>query len=648
MLENTLKGWHGAFSRLGKYSAEKYNVVLKKDKILNSSNQTNTKEIIRNFLHRNKYTNIYNDKDGLNLSNYSTNKELDAIEDKNDIFKTEKEANAKNNTAKKGNNSANNIQRSCYSACHRANPANYKYHNLHMKQGIKKKIYVEPTCTKYNPKKSFILKRVIVGPSWKTKQGRNMEIQYDMNDNRSRTTYMKHSEPLDTVVGKSFINMSKQTMRGNNCLIKDVRLTTTKKFNGVRLQKQKRPLSSSGSFSFRSFTHTRNKSINKRKRMQQYSFSNMLSASSRVTQKGKRIQSARPISVNTNHTSRPLTSTYRNTNSGKNILLSGFDYESEITEIGNINGNNKYSKLLIDTSFSSSSSEHNDSYEKYKQAYHKQFKKSKHNKHKFHYLHTSATSNNIHLKHKMKYNRTHSYTLKKQIKAPDFDLAISREYIDGLTNNKKHLIPFSLPNYKQVRERPIMMVVYDQKKHSHKKPKEIKGIEPSLFYDPHKMLDKVNNHHPIITPNFNMMSSRPDDDNPLPSYMKKYFYRANVHSITDQSLRMNNYSEGKFLSNCTSFWPKKSYNKIINLNLLNSKQFVEYALGEKTRKEMEKSNNYMAKSMKFYKKNYEELMKEGLLSKFDNVTYKTIKKDGGVGKKEMEKFLEEMNKEGNK
>jgi hypothetical protein len=133
------------------------------------------------------------------------------------------------------------------------------------------------------------------------------------------------------------------------------------------------------------------------------------------------------------------------------------------------------------------------------------------------------------------------------------------------------------------------------------------------------------------------MSGRPSDKNPLPSYMKKNYTREAVYSITDQSLKMNNYAEGKFRSNFTSFWPKKSFNKIVNLNLLNSDTFLSNILGDKNK--IQKENNYIAKSMRFYKKNYEDLMKEGMLNRFDNVTYKTIKKENKIDPKELEKFL---------
>ena len=50
--------------------------------------------------------------------------------------------------------------------------------------------------------------------------------------------------------------------------------------------------------------------------------------------------------------------------------------------------------------------------------------------------------------------------------------------------------------------------------------------------------------------------------------------------------------------------------------------------------------------MKFYNKNYEELLKDELLSRFDNVTYKTIERNKSVDMKEMEKYLLKSIEEG--
>lgn len=64
---------------------------------------------------------------------------------------------------------------------------------------------------------------------------------------------------------------------------------------------------------------------------------------------------------------------------------------------------------------------------------------------------------------------------------------------------------------------------------------------------------------------------------------------------------MNNFSEGKFGETFTSFWPKKSYNKIINLNLLNSTKFKDnIGLKGDIQAKSNDINDYIQKSMKFY------------------------------------------------
>ena len=71
-----------------------------------------------------------------------------------------------------------------------------------------------------------------------------------------------------------------------------------------------------------------------------------------------------------------------------------------------------------------------------------------------------------------------------------------------------------------------MMVKYDQKTHkknSDNRPKTSDYYE-NINYDPHKVLDKINNFKKTVSPNFDMMTSRPNDSDPLPSYMKVNFF----------------------------------------------------------------------------------------------------------------------------
>lgn len=149
----------------------------------------------------------------------------------------------------------------------------------------------------------------------------------------------------------------------------------------------------------------------------------------------------------------------------------------------------------------------------------------------------------------------------------------------------------------------------------------------SSHYDPDKILEKVNNHRKPQTPNFDLMTSRPKDDGVLPSYMKNIFTRQSSNIITDKTLKMNNFANAEFAKTTDSFWPKKSHNKIINLNLLNSEKFIENLVNKKNEKPEQNSlTQYVDKSLKFYNKNFEDLLKESMLTKFDGVTYKSIKR----------------------
>jgi hypothetical protein len=66
---------------------------------------------------------------------------------------------------------------------------------------------------------------------------------------------------------------------------------------------------------------------------------------------------------------------------------------------------------------------------------------------------------------------------------------------------------------------------------------------------------------------------------------------------------MNNYSDGEFANTKSSFFPKKSYNKIINMNLINSKAFMRYNINEIDKEEENKKNlmsDFIKRSMRFY------------------------------------------------
>jgi hypothetical protein len=68
---------------------------------------------------------------------------------------------------------------------------------------------------------------------------------------------------------------------------------------------------------------------------------------------------------------------------------------------------------------------------------------------------------------------------------------------------------------------------------------------------------------------------------------------------------MNNFSDSKFSTVSSSFWPKKTFNRIIELNLLNSNKFKESVGLKEKNINLEggnEINDYIEKSMKFYSK----------------------------------------------
>ena len=72
---------------------------------------------------------------------------------------------------------------------------------------------------------------------------------------------------------------------------------------------------------------------------------------------------------------------------------------------------------------------------------------------------------------------------KEHIKGPEFDKIIPREYYDNLADNGISLIPFSINNYKQVRERPLTVVVYKRKPYFKRRVNQFKGMDIDQYLE---------------------------------------------------------------------------------------------------------------------------------------------------------------------
>ena len=201
----------------------------------------------------------------------------------------------------------------------------------------------------------------------------------------------------------------------------------------------------------------------------------------------------------------------------------------------------------------------------------------------------------------------------------DFSKSLSREQYDNLFKNIE-ISPFSMPNYSQVEPRCLTMVSYTPKIKKQIK-KKLEGIDNTIFYNPDKVINKVNNHKEVSVPNFKIMVSRPDDHGPLPSYMINKFDRASLETMTQKGLKMNGYANVGFKTYTSSFYPKKSFNKIINYNLLNSDKFVDSNLDGLTEKI--KNNKNLTKLIEYYVGDNEEDLSNNY-TKFDAITFRTI------------------------
>lgn len=263
-----------------------------------------------------------------------------------------------------------------------------------------------------------------------------------------------------------------------------------------------------------------------------------------------------------------------------------------------------------------------------------------------HYKNTNTNNTSYHNKSvitssspQLKQKRQQQQHNKALNAAPDFKSMISREERERVKGYKPFPVPLIKPNYSSVRERSLTMAIYDKpKNHQKRNLRPFQGIDPAMYFDPDKVIDKVNNHVNPVPPNFAAMTSRPNDNGPLPPWMLHMINRNVPYCITDHSLKMNNYKNGKMIAASTSFFPKKSFNRLVNLNLLKGEKYSNTKsvdMDENTLKQKELLQN----NTKFYSSNFNDLIQGGSLGKFDNVTLKSIKREHRKNCADLEKYL---------
>ena len=634
MILEAEKDWFENYSKAGKISM-KYNKLL--SNVISNLKANTRKRKVKSCLEISAFESLENKEKNNNINNAF-------FDDGIDIFKKSEENENNNNN---NNNKNSNIIYNNKKILSIKDRQKYKYHDEHMnnikndsisKSKIKEENII-PSCTKYNPNYNSILKVPKSIPSWEKQSGRKLQKKPNSCDK----FYLEHNDIIDTMAGTAFIDMSKQPLKLNSgfqdlnnnnlenkldSLIGNFEYNKINYYNNNDSQRSytvltkeiTKPSSRVSSQPNRNGKIIKNKHFKKYNNNKNIGNSRAISASLMNKKIMKRISEGKN---NNNEISKDIMNISDNSNIKEdNIddckndnIISNYDINNSINikkYFNNFNQANNSRKIknqnlnnLNNSDQSSNSQEFFDSY------YIQRMKKIK-----------SKNKNNSNQAKRKNYSMS---LLKNKIKAPDFKKSLSREDLESIKNGHITFIPYIVPNDKYIRERPIMMVSYNLNKNKHKinktKSSHLKGINYTCYFDANKALENINNHTRINAPNFNLMSSRPIDDDPLPSYMKKIVGKNLDNGVSEFSLNMNNYKNRGFSSLKSSFFPKQSYNKIINMSLLKSKIYLENIFGEYEKK-LKRKNKMLDKVVRICKQNYKHLIKERELNKFDHVTMK--------------------------
>ena len=182
------------------------------------------------------------------------------------------------------------------------------------------------------------------------------------------------------------------------------------------------------------------------------------------------------------------------------------------------------------------------------------------------------------------------------------------------------------------------MVSYNKKTKGKSANKRPVGVDQHLFFDPNKIINKINNHKQESVPIFKNMSDKFDKDGKLPSFMHNIFNRGSLQMITEKGLKMNSYSDVDMKNDYSTFYPKKSFNKVINYGLIkNEKNKGNITNVMRLLRKFEISPN-IKKLMEFYTKNFDDNKVQYTGKKFDSITLKSMKSNGNLTNREKKIF----------
>ena len=240
MFENKVKGWYGSYSKVGRDSAEKYPMIMLKDKIL------------ANQFKKYKIKDYFNTDDDID-------NEKTMMEYGEDIFST---------TYKRKNERKQKYKNVCSLQKEELMSDEYKYHQIHHK-GLYDYYLIIKGQKKYQtnssvnlPKDDLTTKRVLTGPKWNVLTGRENKSFNKIISYPDFHTPFEKNKNLDNI-----FEMEKMTQRGNLPTSYDLRIridepfnkTTTKKRNKIldnklsKTQESKSPKSEKSKVSFKKY-----------------------------------------------------------------------------------------------------------------------------------------------------------------------------------------------------------------------------------------------------------------------------------------------------------------------------------------------------------------------------------------------------------
>ena len=585
MFENETKGWYGSYSRVGKGFAERFYIISHKEEIFSRENK---KIRIKDFYNPDEI------------------KQKASLEENLDVFKLYTSSKIKKDKLLKSllKHKQNFLERSSQSKKKSYNKKRLKLSHIHEILGIKKNPKVnQSSYTRYNPNYDYIKPRLLEGPLWKKVPGRNQRglnpledkiFNDQIEENKNYKFYV-----LETEKSKCLVNMNKMTQRGEFTDIKDLRIRTDKPFVKPKKKKKifdkhikeevKRNINNILKDKIKTNNNTRNLSLSNSKRLiSRYNNTSTMFYEPRNLLE-KEIQK---LSQNKS----------KNKNKNKKDKTKKKMSRIILQQIGLFEDNNKL-KTENDKPNVQVKSKKSNSFS---------IKGLKNN----YSLKDNLTKSNSKLP-----NKEDDHKEDKKYKAPDFDKIISRRQVEKARGHKFFIIPFKTINYSFISERPLTMINYDKSKiKNENKLKDFIGLDYSYVYKPDDIINKYNNHISPKVPNFSIMSSRSSQKgNPLPSYMQKVHDRFFLNNMNDKSLSLNNYSNRGYFSATSSFFPKRSYNNIINYSVINSEKKND----NKKDDDIEKKIELLKLQVNYSPQVYEQLVKDGTLNKFDKVSLKS-------------------------